>query len=147
MSKDPIGGIYAIAPLSDLQASHIVLPSPGDIYTATFKHNPKYPDDCNERKYHNDRREQQKVMNYAKDFEPSFIINENVTPMDGAIIIDMDGIVLGGNGRTMILHCAKILHPDRYAENRKMLMRKSWIYGIAPDKIKDMADPVLVRVV
>jgi hypothetical protein len=79
-------GRYAVTSLFNIEASHI---------PPNFIANPKYPKGCNERDYRVDKQESGKVEKYAKDFVPSFLINDVNTPGDGAIIVDENGDCVG----------------------------------------------------
>ena len=93
--QEVVQGKYAVTSLYNIEPSHI---------PPSFSANPKYPKGCNERDYTRNAQEQGKVIKYANVFNPKFLINDDNTPENGAIIVDENGIVLGGNGRTMTLH-------------------------------------------
>jgi hypothetical protein len=110
-----LSGRYAVVPLKDLKPSNL----PPD-----FVDNPKYPKGCNERKYFIDKSEQAKVNRYTGDFDPKFLINEDNTPLNGTMVIDEAGIVLGGNARTMILMVAKKENEKGYKKYAELLKKK-----------------------
>ena len=131
-------GKYAITSLKNIEPSHI---------PPLFYANPKYPKGCNERDYQTDTSEQGKVVKYANSFNAKFLINDDNTPANGTIIVDKDGIVYGGNGRTMILAMVVSEFPNHYKKYYELLLKKASSFGIDAAKIKNIELPVLVRVI
>ena len=136
--QEVIEGDYAITSIYNIEPSHLV---------PNFSHNPNYPKGCNERNYQTDNLEKGKVIKYANNFNPRFLINDDNTPANGAIIVDNNGIVLGGNGRTMILATVMQNFPEHYKKYYELLLRKASSFGIDNSEIKDIKYPVLVRVI
>jgi hypothetical protein len=131
-------GKYAVTSIYNILPSH---------FPPTFHHNSKYPKNCNERNYRFDKSEQGKVIKYANNFKPQFLINDDNTPANGTIITDRGGIVLGGNGRTMILLAVIEDAPAKYKSYYNLLLKKCNNFGISFESIKNIDVPVLVRVI
>jgi len=136
--QEVVQGKYAITSLYNIEPSHI---------PPLFAPNPKYPKGCNERDYQKDKQEQGKVIKYANVFNPRFLINDDNTSANGAIIVDSSGIVLGGNGRTMTLHLVVSEFQHKYKKYYELLISKANSFGIDISKIKNVEYPVLVRVI
>lgn len=95
--ETPSGSIpakYGIVYLKDVIASHNPL---------TWKPNPKYPLQCQQRDYEHDIHEQHKVLTNVANYDAKFTIVDVPTPDNGAPIITTQGITLGGNSRVMTL--------------------------------------------
>ncbi len=88
-------GHYEVRELADVIASH----DPGN----GFARRPEYPREAQERPYHSDKGEQDKVTRNALEYNPDYIISDAFTPADGPPIITDAGITLGGNSRVMSL--------------------------------------------
>lgn len=133
-----IAAQYAVVELDTLLASH---------NEKNFATNKEYPGGCQQRDYTNDKAEQLKVINNAKNFNPRFVINDDLTAANGAPIIAAYGenkyAVLGGNSRTMSL---KLLTKEKADEYRSRLERSLPLFGIS-QSISGMQSPVLVRLV
>lgn len=136
--QEVIYGSFAITSLHNIQPSHL---------PPSFNDNPMYPENCNERNYQKDTQEQGKVVKNANNFNPKFLINDDNTAENGAIIVDKKGTVLGGNGRTMTLLMVKADFNDKFKNYVELLKKRSNYFGIEQDKVKNIKDPVLVRVI
>jgi len=136
--QEVVAGRFAITSLYNIEPSHI---------PPTFTANPNYPKGCNERDYRRNTQEQGKVVKYASAFNPKFLINDDNTPANGAIIIDEKGIVLGGNGRTMMLLFVIKEFPVKFKKYIELLKNKAGNFGIDIGKIEKVEFPVLVRVI
>jgi len=128
---------YEAREAADLIPSH----KPG----AIFARREDYPANVQERPYHSDQGEQDKVRRHAQNLEPDFLITDNPDATNGPPIITESGVVLGGNSRVMSLELA-------YGQNgggfyREALLQKAAQFGLDPAAIEGMASPVLVRVV
>jgi len=88
-----------------------------------------------------------KVVKYASAFNPKILINDDNTPANGAIIIDENGIVLGGNGRTMMLLFVIKEYATKFKKYIELLKNKAGFFGIDIAKIEKVEFPVLVRVI
>ncbi len=128
---------YRFVEAEDVHASHD--PSKG------FGHNPAYPEGVQERAYHTDKAEQEKVLANAQDLKPELVANTNPDAVNGPPVVTQDGIVLGGNSRAMSLQLA---HDKGKADGyKKHLASTATHYGLTPGQVEEMKDPVLVRVV
>lgn len=126
---------YELMEADDVQASH--LPE------FSFQKNPRYGLE-NERRYHDEPASQTKVLNNARTLDPDFLL-ESVDANHGAPIVDQEGNVLGGNGRTMSIRHAYERFPERAEAYRKAIRKKAAELGIDPDLIEKMRRPMLVR--
>ncbi|WP_297671138.1 hypothetical protein [uncultured Desulfovibrio sp.] len=130
---------YEVRELSDVIPSHD--PQNG------FARRPDYPADAQERPYHSDAGEQEKVRGNALNYLPAYVLSTDATAGNGPSIITEDGIVLGGNSRAMTLQLVYADHPDKAATYRQELQNKAAQFGIDPAAVEGMQRPVLVRVV
>jgi hypothetical protein len=133
---EEITGYYAIMELDDIIQSHDEV---------TFDWNKKYPKQCQERDYRQPS-EKDKVLSFANNFKPNLLVNDNPEAMSGPSVINPDGVVLGGNGRIMIL---KVVHRNgRFFTYENYLGKKASEFGFSEEDIKlKFKNPVLVRVV
>ena len=136
--QEKVAGKFAVTSLFNLQPSHI---------PPYFSPNPKYPKGCNERNYQVDKQEQGKVIMNANNFDCEYLLTDDNTAENGAIIVDVNGIVLGGNGRTMTLLKVISEFPEKYNSYYDLLLEKANNFGIERAKIKTINYPVLVRVI
>lgn len=129
---------YKLQELDSLNASHNGL---------TFAPNAEYRL-TNDRNYTNPQN-QGKVVNGAsrESFNPSLHITDNADATNGPIVTDSAGNVIGGNGRKMILDRVYNGNPKGVAAYRDMLTQKAGQFGIDPDAIAGMKQPVLTRVI
>jgi hypothetical protein len=128
---------YKVVDRSTLQASHS---------GRTFAPNPKYKLQ-NDRDYTN-AVNQGPVLGWSSraEFDAKQLINDNPDAVNGPMVVDAQGNVLGGNGRAMILdrvHSAPD-HPG-IAAYRALLDQKAAQFGIDPKSYADLKEPVLVR--
>ena len=125
---------YRIVEAGSLQPSHSGL---------TFEKNQVYPEGVQERMYHTSKEAQAKVIKDSQDLKPDMVVNTTPTAIDGPPQVTPNGIVLGGNGRTMALQRA---YQNGDAEGyRKYLLKHSSDFGISADQLQGMQQPVLVR--
>lgn len=130
------GASYEVWELEDLVPSHD--PENG------FQRRSDYPAPAQERPYHSDRGEQDKVRGNALNYQPDLVINTNPTAENGPPLITDRGIVLGGNSRVMTLG---LVYANNTAEGyRKMLAENAAQFGIDAERVPGMSRPVLVRV-
>jgi hypothetical protein len=127
---------YKIVEADDIQASHD---------EETFGHNPKYQHGLQERVYETDMAEQLKVIRNASQLEPAFLVNTNPDAMNGAPVIDDDGLVLGGNSRTMAIKRAYKQHEEKANLYKNYLSQHADNFGFSPDYISTFNKPILVR--
>jgi acetyltransferase-like isoleucine patch superfamily enzyme len=136
--QEVVQGKYAITSLFNIEPSHL---------PPNFMPNPKYPKDCNERNYYTNKEEQGKVIKNANRFNARFLINDDNTPENGAIIVDKNGLILGGNGRAMTLLMAISEIPAKYKNYYDTLLKRCSCFGIDAKSIENIEHPVLVRVI
>ena len=115
---------YIVVPLERTVTSH----NPNN-----FSINKEYPNLCQQRHYESDVSEQLKVINGAKNFKSELVTSNNTTATDGPPIAYYDKntdklIIIGGNGRTMML---KLLTEKQYNEYEKGIYE----YVLTQDKI------------
>lgn len=129
---------YEVWELPDLVASHD--PMNG------FARNKAYPAEAQERPYHSDTGEQQKVDANSRMFIPDYFLNTDPTAQNGPPVITKSGLVLGGNSRAMTMRLVYARNPDAIAKYRQTLADTASHYGIDAEKLAGMKQPVLVRV-
>lgn len=116
---------------------------------ANFSENKDYPNKCQQRDYTNDKAEQLKVLRGAQGFKPEFVINTTPTATDGTPIVTQWGkkqsyVVLGGNGRTMMIQTVDAM--KRFGEYKEYLNRNAHLFGYDKEYIEEQFEkPVLVR--
>lgn len=137
-SSQKYGATYEVRDLGDVQPSH---------NGQTFSPNPKYGL-RNDRNYNNPAN-QRKVVEWSTpaEFDPAYHITDNPDATNGPPLIDSDGNVLGGNGRTMIMQRVYASNPQGAAAYRQMLEQRAPQFGIDPAEVAGMKQPVLVRVI
>ena len=128
---------YEIREASDLIPSHDV--------GRNFAKNPDYPKSVQERPYHSDQGEQQKVTRNAADLDPRYLITDNPDAVNGPPVVTAAGHVLGGNSRTMSLQLAYAEHPEKAEAYRQDLKAKAASFGLDPQAVDGFKEPVLVR--
>lgn len=133
-TKAPIK--YKIVEMDDIKASHD---------ENTFSNNKEYPAGLQERIYESDMAEQLKVIRNAQNLEPAFLVNTNPDAMNGAPIINEEGLVLGGNSRTMAIKRAYARHPEKAENYKNYLADHADSFGFAPEYISQFKNPILVR--
>jgi len=89
---------------------------------------------------------QQQVQRMAQTLNPDMIVYDTHRIGDGSPIIDADGNVLSGNGRTMSMMMAREQFPDNYASYKQRMREEAIKLGIDPAEVDKMKNPVLVRV-
>lgn len=129
---------YEVWELSDIIASHDPLNG--------FVRRKDYPASAQERPYHSDRGEQDKVRANSRVYDPEFVLNTDPTAQNGPPVITDKGIVLGGNSRAMTLSLVYGERPEAAKAYRAKLQERAEAFGIEPDAISSMKEPVLVRV-
>ncbi len=130
---------YEIWELDDLIPSHNPLEQ--------FAKREDYPEKVQERPYHSDSGEQDKVRRNAAQLNPRFLINTNPDAMTGPPVITSSGVVLGGNSRTMSMQLAYASFPDRAAQYKEQLAAKAHKFGFTRRQVESMQKPTLVRVI
>lgn len=112
-----------------------------------FRRNPLYPENVQERQYHSDEGEQEKVRRNAANLDPRYLINTNPDAMSGPPVVNAKGVVLGGNSRTMSLTLAYSGGTAKANAYRDAVIDMAAFFGCDPDAVARMKQPVLVRVV
>lgn len=136
-SPTPQKARYRLLDAGDVHASH----DP----TTSFAPNPKYPEGVQERAYHRDKNEQEKVRSNAAKLRPEFLANTNPDAVNGPPIVTPDGIVLGGNSRTMSLQIAHNKGGAGQASYLQHLRSTAHHFGFTSEQIDRMKSPILVR--
>lgn len=129
---------YAVVEAEDLVASH---------NPETFDPRPDYPEGLQERAYHRDPREQEKVIGFADRFDPAFIYTDAPDGMNGPPIVTSGGVVLGGNGRAMVMQRVGrgLARGGDESTLRTLTEENASRFGIDPQLVRPMDRPVLVR--
>ena len=126
---------YKVIEAADLIASH--QPTKG------FSQNPAYPEDVQERPYHQSKKLQENVHDNSHRFHPALVHNTNPDSVNGPPIVTTDNVALGGNSRAM----AQQLSYDsgRGDAIKSHLAENSHKFGISAAVVNGMKQPVLVR--
>lgn len=106
-----------------------------------------YPEGLQERAYHRDKAEQGKVIRNAMKLKPEFVVNTNPDALNGPPVMNADGIVLGGNSRTMSMQRVYKEGGEQAKALREYLKANAHQMGLSPDEIEGFKSPILVRVV
>lgn len=128
---------YRLIEAGDAIASH---------HPMSFSPRDDYPEGVQERAYHQDRGEQLKVLKNTSAFNPDFLINTNPDATNGAPIITPEGLVLGGNSRTMTLQLVYARRPDHAQAYKDKLKEEAAAFGFSPADVDALKAPMLVRV-
>lgn len=116
-----------------------------------FSPDPRYPAGVQERAYHLEKREQQKVIQGAQQLNPELVLAKTPSALDGPPIVterDVSGrrFVMGGNGRSMMILRAYSAGAASGAAYREALIRRAPEFGLDPSVVRAVDRPVLVRV-
>ena len=130
---------YELRELTDIIPSH----DP----EAQFEKRTDYPEGVQERPYHSDSGEQEKVLRNAATLDPRYLLNDNPDAVNGPPLVTESGIVLGGNSRTMSMQLAYGRFPERAEGYRNALRQRAALFGLNPAAVDTFERPVLVRVV
>lgn len=125
---------YAVRELEDVVSSH---------NPVTFQPNERYQL-INDRNYA-DVRNQERLINQAKRFDPEYLLTDAPDANNGAPVITHEGDVIGGNSRTMSLSRVYQDIPQAGDAYKQALVARSKLYGINPDEVRGMSKPILVR--
>ncbi|MCR5259312.1 MAG: hypothetical protein K6E40_14285, partial [Desulfovibrio sp.] len=134
--EEPV--VYAVWELGDLVPSHDPL--------SQFAKREDYPQNVQERQYHADAMEQEKVRRNAAELQPRLLLTDNPDLANGPSVITRQGYVLGGNSRAMSLQMVYATMPEKAEQYRQALLKKAAGFGIAPEAVEKLSQPVLVRV-
>jgi hypothetical protein len=135
-NEAPMKAVYTLMEADDVVASH---------NPVNFNVRKDYPEGVQEREYHKSKHEQKKVLRIAAEMEPVFVINNNPDGVNGTPIITQDGIVLGGNARTMGIQRAYAKEPGSAKAYKNYLTAHAKDYGFNAADVRAMSKPILVR--
>ncbi len=138
-SAGVVAAHFELRELDDLIPSHDPLNQ--------FQKRGDYPEGVQERPYHSDGGEQEKVRRNASHLNPRYLINTNPDAMTGPPCIASNGIVLGGNSRTMSMQLAYEAYPEKAEKYKETLAKMAFSFGFTKKQVENMQKPVLVRVV
>lgn len=125
---------YAVRELADVIPSHNPF---------TLQSNPDYPF-RNDRNY-TDQRNSERIISQTAQFDPAYVVSDSPTASDGAPITDKDGNVLGGNSRAMTIARVYKQRPELAKAYKELLKQKASQFGVSPEDVDAMDQPVLVR--
>jgi len=109
----------------------------------TFAKNPQYPEGVQERDYARSKESQNRVIQQAQNYDPAYTVNTNPGAVNGPPVVTKDGIVLGGNSRTMSTQrLYKAGAGDAYKNSLRLNASQ---FGVTPAAVDSMKNPVLVR--
>jgi hypothetical protein len=128
----------------DVVEADTLIPS----HTHNFGPHPDFPEGVQERNYQQQPEEQFKVIAGAGKLNPAFLLADTPSALDGPPLVTEGPkrLVLGGNGRTMMIQRA-FSGPAKVADYKAALLRKASTFGVSPTEIEGMKAPVLVRTV
>ena len=125
---------YRVVELNDIIPSH----------TTAMAVNPKYTSELQPRVRDRSASRMQ-VEKIAKGLKPKAVLVDVEALDRGPMIVGPDMMVESGNGRAIALQIAADDYPENFAEYRARLIQISQMYGITPDEVASMKQPVLVR--
>lgn len=125
---------YRLVEAADLVPSH---------NPETFAVNKDYPEGVQERAYDKSKEAQARVIEQAQNYEPAYTVNTNPDAVNGPPVITPDGTVLGGNSRTM--STVRLYREGNGDVYRNALREQAGEYGLKPEDVDGMKEPVLVR--
>jgi hypothetical protein len=116
-----------------------------------FRPDPRYPVGVQERVYHLDESEKLKVVKGANTLNADLLLARSPSALDGPSMVterDVHGrrLVIGGNGRSMMVLRAYDDRSEAAERYRRELIRRAPEFGLSPEDVRAMQAPVLVRV-
>jgi len=139
--KTPLLAQYCLIEAATIIPSHVA-----DQKAIKFRKNKKYPKGLQERRYHIDIQETDKVHKNARSFRPEYVINTNPDAITGPPIIDEKKIVLGGNSRAMTM---QLIYSSGKGDIIKTALKEECgfysCYGLTSEDITSLDEPILVR--
>lgn len=128
---------WVVMEADDIVASHNPM---------TFDKRQDYPEGVQERRYHEVKDEQLKIDRIARNkATPTLVANTNPDSINGAPVVTEDGVVLGGNGRTMGMQRAYQMYPENAQHLKEYLANQASQFGLRGSQIMGMQKPILVR--
>jgi hypothetical protein len=136
--RQSIPARYEVRELDEIKSSH---------NGQTFSHNPKY-ELQNERDYSKPENQQRVIEQSSEEnFRHQFHITDNPDMSNGPPLLDEGGNALGGNSRTMHLQRVYGRNAGAAQKYRQSLVESAERFGVNPESIAGMKQPVLVRIV
>lgn len=111
----------------------------------TFSVNPDYPQALQPRDYATRPNEKAKVVSGALKLDPRRVISGDLGPENGPPVVTIEGVVLAGNARTMMIKRAAGTDPALYQPYKDYLAQHANEYGLTAAEVQQMRRPVLVR--
>jgi hypothetical protein len=112
----------------------------------TFLPSQGYPEGVQGRDLRQDSGAQQNIVRNAQRNDPDRGLDPTVMAGAGPATVTRGGVAVAGNGRLMSLIRAITEFPSRYADYRALLIERAQEFGLDPQVVAGMQNPVLVRV-
>ncbi len=125
---------YRVIPADELTVSH---------NPETFQRNAGYPEGVQPRPYERDPAAQERISTQPLDTD--IVLDPTTSPTLGPPQVTPSGVAVGGNDRGMRILRALRADPDRYAAYREALVERAEQFGLDPEQVRGMENPVLVR--
>lgn len=125
---------YRVLPMEAVKPSH----------TDALEPNPGYPKEIQPR-LRDRAASRMQIRTMAQNLDPRALVVDYHTLDRGPMIVGPDFAVESGNGRTLALRLARQEFPDRYRAYVELLREMVGRYGIRPEDLRKIRDPVLVR--
>ncbi len=87
---------------------------------------------------------EEQIERMARTLRPE-LLGESAKASDGAPIVGSDSVVESGNGRVIALKRVYEGNTEKAAEYRKFVMENAEQFGLDPERVGQMKNPVLVR--
>lgn len=115
----------------------------------TFERQPpeRFPAEIQGRAYHGarGRAAQEQVVTQAQQFDPDLALDPTIDVGGGPPVVTPQGLAVAGNQRVMLARRAARQHPERFAAYRQALEEHAPQFGVDPEQVRGMREPVLVR--
>ncbi len=85
------------------------------------------------------------VIDTAGKLAPDELLYDSRSAQIGSPIVGSENVVASGNGRVAVLQYARENFPDKWQEYQSELPKNAAEWGIKPEDIANIKDPVLVR--
>lgn len=109
----------------------------------SFAPDERYPKGVQERDYEKSKEAQARVISQGQQYDPAYTVNTNPDTVNGPPVVTPDGVVLGGNSRTMSTQ--RMYAETDGAGYRQALRDQAGQFGLKPEQVDQMKKPVLVR--